>query len=144
MCMLFSKGLVPRLQVSSFGVIPKMNQPNKWRLILDLPHPTGVSINDGISKSLSTLSYITIDTVTDKICQLGQGSLLAKNGCPTCIPTSPSTSRLLGYEVERTALHQHCSPLWTAFSSQNLHCISQRPPIDYLQARSNLGGTLSG
>ena len=71
-------GLVPRLQVSSFGVIPKKNQPNKWQLILDLSHPAEVSVNDGISESLSTLSYITIDSMTDKICQLGQGSLLAK------------------------------------------------------------------
>ena len=71
-------GSVRKLQVSSFGVIPKKNQPNKWQLILDLYHPDGVSVNDGISESLSTISYITIDTVMDKICKLGQGSLLAK------------------------------------------------------------------
>ena len=35
----FPLGSVPRLQVSSFGVIPKKQQPNKWQLILDLPHP---------------------------------------------------------------------------------------------------------
>ena len=44
-------GLVPRLQVSSFGVIPKKNQPNKWWLILDLSHPAEVSVNDRISES---------------------------------------------------------------------------------------------
>ena len=92
-------GLVPRLQVSSFGVIPKKNQPNKWRLILDLSHPAEVSVNDGISESLSTLSYITNDTVTDKICQLGQGSLLAKMDVQHAfrlVPVHPDDRWLLG------------------------------------------------
>ena len=92
-------GLVPRLQVSSFKVIPKKNQPNKWRLILDLSHPAEVSVNDGISESLSTLSYITNDTMTDKICQLGQGSLLAKMDVQHAfrlVPVHPDDHWLLG------------------------------------------------
>ena len=35
-------------QLSAFGVIPKSNQPGKWRLIVDLSSPGGRSVNDGI------------------------------------------------------------------------------------------------
>ena len=42
----------PHVQTNRFGVIPKRNQPNKWRLILDLSSPTGTSVNDGISPEM--------------------------------------------------------------------------------------------
>ena len=48
-------------QVSSFGVIPKANQPGKWRLILDLSSPYQQSVNDGISRELCSMRYVTID-----------------------------------------------------------------------------------
>ena len=38
-----------RFQISPFGVIPKRNRPNKWRLIIDLSSPHGNSVNDSIS-----------------------------------------------------------------------------------------------
>ena len=47
------------IHVSRFGVIPKRHQPGKWRLILDLSSPDGMSINDGIDKELSSLQYET-------------------------------------------------------------------------------------
>ena len=34
------------LHVSRFGIIPKHNQPGRWRLILDLSSPAGHSVND--------------------------------------------------------------------------------------------------
>ena len=38
----------PKVQVNRFGVIPKPHHPGKWRLIVDLSHPKGKSVNDGI------------------------------------------------------------------------------------------------
>ena len=38
------------IHISSFGVIPKRHQENKWRLILDLSHPLQASVNAGIPK----------------------------------------------------------------------------------------------
>ena len=35
----FEEGEIPTAQVSRFGVIPKVNQPNRWTLILDLSSP---------------------------------------------------------------------------------------------------------
>ena len=32
---------IPNAHISRFGVIPKNHQPNKWRLIVDLSHPSG-------------------------------------------------------------------------------------------------------
>ena len=44
----FSSPPFPNLHVSSFEVIPKKGQPGKWRLIVDLSSPSGLSVNDGI------------------------------------------------------------------------------------------------
>ena len=74
----FTPQLVPSAYINRFGVIPKHHQPNKWRLIVDLSHPSGHSINDGISKGLCSLTYITIDTAIERIRKLGRGTMLAK------------------------------------------------------------------
>ena len=44
----------PTVHISRFGVIPKNHQPGKWRLIVDLSHPPGASVNDGIEPELCT------------------------------------------------------------------------------------------
>ena len=43
------------------GEIPKPHQPGKWRIIVDLSYPKGVSVNDGISQELCSLAYASID-----------------------------------------------------------------------------------
>ena len=40
---------------SAIGVIPKPNQPGKWRLLINLSSPEGRSINDGIEPALCSL-----------------------------------------------------------------------------------------
>ena len=46
---------VEGIHVSRFGIIPKPHQPGKWRLITDLSHPCGASVNDGIDPQLCSL-----------------------------------------------------------------------------------------
>ena len=58
-------GEFPQVQTSPFGVIPK-SEPGKWRLIVDLSSPRGKSVNDGISKELCSVSYLSIDEVAGK------------------------------------------------------------------------------
>ena len=53
----------PTIHTSPFGVIPKRHQANKWRLILDLSHPEGSSVNDGIDPSLCSLQYTSVDDI---------------------------------------------------------------------------------
>ena len=50
-----------RVHLSPFGVIPKSNQPCRWRLIVDLSSPCSQSVNDGISPALASLRYSRID-----------------------------------------------------------------------------------
>ena len=54
------EALLPTLQMRPFGVIPKRYQPDKWCLIIDLSSPHGHSINDAISKDLSSVSYTSL------------------------------------------------------------------------------------
>jgi len=45
------------IHISQFRVIPR-GRTGKWRLIVDLSHPHGHSVNDGISKPLCSLKYV--------------------------------------------------------------------------------------
>ena len=59
-------------------MIPKKNRPGKWRLIIDLSSPDGHSVNDGISKELTSLTYMSVDDVVRGLLQRGRGALLEK------------------------------------------------------------------
>ena len=87
------------VHTSPFGVIPKKHKPGKWRLILDLSSPAGLSVNDGIDKDLCSLSYISIDEVVKCIISQGQGAMLAKIDVKQAyrnIPVHPEDRPLLG------------------------------------------------
>ena len=62
------------LQVSRFGVILKPHQPRKWRLIVDLSHPKGESVNDGIDPELCSLVYTSVDEAVNRVLRLGRGT----------------------------------------------------------------------
>lgn len=65
---LFSLHAFLHVHISRFGVIPK-GQTGKWRLIVDLSHPKGHSVNNGISAHLCSLQYVTIDKAIEGIIQ---------------------------------------------------------------------------
>lgn len=97
------KGLdiVEDVHISSFGVIPKKNKPGKWRLILDLSHPEGGSVNDGIPAATCSLSYISIDDIASVVFQFGRGALLAKSDVKNAyrqVPVHPDDRWLLGMQ----------------------------------------------
>ena len=74
----FTNSPFPDLHISRFGVIPKSNQPGKWRLILDLSSPEGHSVNDGIPKPPFSVQYVTVDSFIEGIMARGRGTLMAK------------------------------------------------------------------
>ena len=87
------------LHVSRFGVIPKAHQSGKWRLIVDLSHPKGASINDGIDPSLCSLSYTSVDEAANRVLQRGRGALMAKLDIASAyriVPVHPDDRPLLG------------------------------------------------
>ena len=59
-------GDFPYVQISSLGAVPKKHS-DKWRLILDLSHPKGQSVNDGIDRASCSLSYIKVDDIVQQI-----------------------------------------------------------------------------
>jgi hypothetical protein len=57
------------IHCSQFRVIPKWNRPNKWCLIADL------SLHDGHSMNLSSLSYVSMEDVVTA----GEGHTFSKS-----------------------------------------------------------------
>ena len=72
------KTLAPAVHINQFGVIPKMHQSDKWRLINDLSFPEVASVNDAIVLELCSQSYVTVEKITRRAISMGRNSLLAK------------------------------------------------------------------
>ena len=70
---------------------------------MDMSHPEGASTNDGISESLSSLTYVGIDDATRAIQFYGKGALLAKvdvkSACRN-VPVHPDDRWLMGMSWE--------------------------------------------
>ena len=85
--------------VSRFGVISKPHQPGKWRLIVDLSHPPGHSVNDGVYPKWCSLEYASLDQAASIILSLGRGVQLAKLDVASAyriVPVHPEDRPLLG------------------------------------------------
>lgn len=109
----FHASEVRGVQINRFGVIPKGHQTNKWRLIVDLSHPTGSSVNDGIHRQLATMEYITIDDAIQQVMALGPGTLLAKIDIKSAfrlIPVHPADRHLLAMEWKGYVYIDTCLP----------------------------------
>ena len=97
----FERSEVPEVNYSRFGVIPKSNQPGKWRLIVDLSHPEGRSVNDEISGKLCSLQYMRMEEVVRKLLKLGPGAQMAM--APPCMfvhPMIPWDCEEVGYQLQ--------------------------------------------
>ena len=106
----FAPSDIPAAHISCFGAIPKSD---KWRLIVDLSHPKGKSMNDGIPKSLCSMSYITTDNAISTIMALGRDTLLAKIDVKSAfrlIPINPSDCHLLAMKWRDNIHIDTCLP----------------------------------
>ena len=94
-------------------MIPKKNQPGKWRLIVDLSSPQGSSVNDYIDQQLSSLTYVSVDDAALHIWQSGPGTLLAKldvSEAYRIIPIHPRDRFLLGMQWNNKLYIDCCLP----------------------------------
>lgn len=88
---------LPNFRTSGLGVVPKKN--GKWRVILHLSAPAGVSINDSISKEEYTLHYISMDDAVKMVHGHGPAALMAKIDLKSAfrmVPVRPNDWNLLG------------------------------------------------
>ena len=108
----FPPRAVPQVHISRFGVIPK-GQTGKWRLIIDLFHPKGHSVNDSIPRLLCSLKYVTIDEAIKEIIQLGKGTMLAKidiRNAFRLLPIHPADRHMLGMHWNGGVYIDTCLP----------------------------------
>lgn len=118
---------VPGLHMSCFGVIPKGHSSGKWRLITDLSYPERASINDGISPTLCSLSYTSVDKLAKAAQRLSPGALLAKVNIKLAyrrVPVHPDNRH-----VERGVLYQCHAPILAALGTKDIHCCSRCPGV---------------
>ena len=103
----------PLLHINRFGLIPKVHDSGKFRLITDLSFPHGASVNEGICADLVSLSYIAVDDVAEIVQRLGTGSRLAKMDVEATyrlIPVHPQDRVLQGMEWEGNIYVDPCLP----------------------------------
>ena len=84
---------------SPIGLVPKGRGTGQWRMIVDLSHPSGRSVNDGISPLLCSLQYSSLDDALSFVKQLGQGTVLIKvdlRSAYRLVPVHPQDRHLFG------------------------------------------------
>ncbi len=69
--------VVEQVQVNRFGLVLKGHQSGKWRLIVDLSFPRGLSVNDGIEPEVCSLCYTSVDGACRRVVAKGRGTVLA-------------------------------------------------------------------
>ena len=107
-----TKAAVPLAYTSRFRIYTTLN---KWRLIADLYYPPGGSVNDGILKSLCSLSYVTLETVVQHILQMGPGALLTEMDIKHAfrlLPVHPADRHLLAMSWNGNLFIDTCLPFW--------------------------------
>jgi len=101
----FSEQSMSGLVINRLGCIPKKYRSDKWRVITDLSHPQGCSVNDTIDPSLCSLSYISVDEVARVAMSLGKGALLAKvdiKAAYRLVPVHPVDRSYLGMKWKQS------------------------------------------
>ena len=91
----------PTTRKNPIGIIPKLHQPGRFRLIVDLSAPRGRSVNDGISKLQCSLQYTSVDRAARLVASCGHGALMAKTDLSSAyrhVPVHADDQNLLGLE----------------------------------------------
>ena len=98
----FPQKALPTVQCSPLGVIPK-GSSGKWRLILNLSAPEGLSVNDGIALPPCSSEFVGVADAALEVARCGCGTLMGKVDVKTAyrnIPIHPNDWWLLGMRWE--------------------------------------------
>ena len=110
----------PDLKISPLGVVPK-RQEGQFRLIhhLSYPRASGLSVNDGIPKEYTAVSYAGIENAVALIKKLGHGCFMAKTDIKSAfriLPVHCLDHTLLGFSWEGQYYYDRCVPMGCASS----------------------------
>ena len=106
--------------LSPIGLVPK-KIPGKFRLIHHLSYPRGTSINSGIDRQHTTVTYHTVDNAIDIITSLRAPVFLAKTDIEAAfrlIPVKPEDYYLLGFKWKGSFYHDKMLAMGLSASCQ--------------------------
>ena len=106
-------------QINPINIIPK-KEPNKFRVIVNLPHPEGFSINNGIPDLYANVSYSSLSDAIKLIIKCGKDCFLSKSDIKNAfrnIPVHPSQHNLLGMTFKNKLYFDVCLPMGLRSSS---------------------------
>ncbi|VDI55281.1 Hypothetical predicted protein [Mytilus galloprovincialis] len=89
-------------RISPLGLVPK-SKPGEFRVIHDLSHPLGSSVNDGISKENSAVQYQSVDDACQLMLKYGKNCVVSKIDVVQAyrfVPMHFSCYHLLGFALE--------------------------------------------
>ena len=89
----------PWVHVSPVGLVPKNDSSGSWRMIVDLSHPRGRSVNDAIPPIFCSPQYPSVDDAVAFILSLGRHTQLVKIDLKSAyriLPIHPMDRQLLG------------------------------------------------
>lgn len=95
---------------------------------MDLSFPKDHSVNDGVSKSLCSLSYITVYGAIDEICRARPNCLLAKTDIKNAfnlLPVHPADRHLLGMEWRDLVYVDNCLPFGLQSAPQLFNILAE-------------------
>ena len=99
-------------RTSPIGVVPKKNS-NKFRTITDLSSPAGLSVNDYIPQSESTVHFNHFDEAVKIVANLGHGTLISKLDIKSAFricPVRKNDWHLLGFSFQNLFFVDLCLP----------------------------------
>ena len=104
--------------ISPLGLRVK-KQPGEFRVIHDLSHPSGLSVNDGIQREAAHVQYATVSDAISHILHFGRNCFLAKTDIKSAyhiVPVHPDDYKLLGFKWRGKYYFDKCLPMGCASS----------------------------
>ena len=104
---------------------------------MDLSHPEGNSVNDGIEPDLCSLTYASIDDAVELVLKMGKGTMLAKLDLESAyriVPVHLQDRLLLGMKWDGKLYIDSALPFWLTLGPKNTHGTSRHATVDYDQS----------
>ncbi|XP_053404896.1 uncharacterized protein LOC128558742 [Mercenaria mercenaria] len=102
---------ISNFRINPVGLVPKNS--GGWRLITNLSHPIGSSVNEFISPEYSKVQYFQFDNAVNMVHRLGTGAYMAKADIKSAFnlcPVWPGDSELLGIKSDEGYWFQKTLP----------------------------------